>query len=137
MIADAEELIGRYLREHADVVALEARVSVKPPKTFSRPWVIVAQIAAGDRSRAPDHLMAHLMQMTCYASPTGGSVEAMLLGRVVRQALRDLTTLDEWVPSVIDLGGPRNFGPDEDFEPARDRTIVTADILLHPIMVAS
>lgn len=135
LVADAKELLGDYLRNHADIVALDAWVSVKPPANLATPWVKLSEIGLGDRSAAPDHLMSHFLQFDCYArrGRDGGAVEANLLGRTVRAAIRELAPADVpgWTPSVITLNGPRDLGVDTNFEPARDRTMVEAEILLH------
>lgn len=136
MIADAKALIGDYLRNHSGLVGLQAWVSVKRPSRLDSAWVKLSELASGDRSADTDHLVSHLLQFDCYsAKGEGGAVEANLVGRTVRAALREITPDDVpgWTPSVIMVNGPRDLGPDTNFEPARDRTMVEAEILLHPV----
>lgn len=135
MIADAKQLVGDYLRTHPDIVGLDARVSVKMPSNPDQAWVKLSELASNDHSADTDHLVSHLLQMDCYAAKGDGAIEANLLGRTVRAALRDLEPADVpgWTPSVVMVNGPRDLGVATEFEPAKDRTMVEAEILFHPV----
>jgi hypothetical protein len=137
VIPDGEKITGAYLREHADIVALAARVVGKTPDDpDSTPWVRLTQLdaSAQPNSRA-DHLTAFLFQIDCYARqrPSGGSpqAEAHLLGRTVRAALVAMPGQrgDAVVTGVRMLGHARR--PDTDFEPARERVILTVQAWMH------
>lgn len=138
MIPDGELITGAYLREHADVTALRARVTGKTPDdTDSTPWVRLTQLDAAQQPGARhDHLTTFLFQLDCYASRRGINgvprAEAILLARTVRAALvampgqRD----DAVVTAVRMIGHSRR--PDTDMEPARERVILTAQVWMHP-----
>lgn len=134
MIPDAEGFVGTYLREHPDIVALDARVSTELPRSFTKPWVKVTQLDdnAVNGSRT-DWLIEYLLQFDCYAASEGGSVGASIVSRTVRAALRDmpLTTLDDAVVTGVEfISAPRV--PDDSFEPARERYVRSVTIWAHP-----
>lgn len=137
MIVDGEKVTGDYLRAHAEVVELDARVLGKTPDDpDGRPWVRVTQLdASQDRNSRADHLTAFLFQIDCYASKSGlnGSpqAEAQLLGRTVRAALIDMPGLrgTAVVTSARIVGHTRR--PDTDLESARERVILTVQAWMH------
>jgi hypothetical protein len=133
VIPDAEKIVGRYLREHPDLVALGARVVSKTPDNVATGWVRVSQLddpAVG--GRRSDHLIEFMLQLDCYAGATGGQPEASLLNRTVRQALTDMPGehYRAVVTGVQHLSAPRL--PDSDFEPARERYARTVLVWMHP-----
>lgn len=133
LIPDIEALLGDYLRGHPGVAALQARVSVQTPSNFkTRPWVKLTLLDAPDRSAGTDWLIEPMVQLDCYASETGGTAEANLLARTVREALR---TVPQDGLAGATTSQARVFGmlrrPDGDFEPARERYILTATIPVH------
>ena len=133
MIPDAESFVGSYLRDHASLVALGARVSTELPRSFTLPWVKVLQLddpaVGGSRT---DHLIEYMLQLDCYAGSEGGSVEASLVSRTVRDALREMPGVhdDVVVTGVEFISAPRI--PDESFEPARERYARTVTLWAHP-----
>ena len=133
MIPDLEKVAGKYLREHATIVELSARVVGKaPPDTDSTPWVRVTQLdAQREPSSRVDHLISYLLQLDCYATEAGGQPQASLLGRTVRAALMDMPGArdDATVTATRILGHLRS--PDPDLEPARERVILTVEIHAH------
>lgn len=137
VIPDAEAILGDYLRDHADIQALDARVAGRTPSSQTLPWVRVTQLDATDVTDV-EHLLDHLLQFECYAGKDAmdnfvGQAEASLLGRTVRAVLRSAkgqTLGDAVVTHVSFQGMPRI--PDPDFEPARERFILTATIHMHP-----
>lgn len=135
LLPDAEALIGTYLRQHPDVQALGARVIGRTPKDTSEPWVRIQQFdnpAVGD-SRT-EHLIAWFGQFDCYAGKVGGQEEASLLTRTVRGALAVMHEASHdgaVVTGVRFVSCPRI--PDEDFEPARERYLLSAEVFLHAV----
>ncbi len=138
VIPDAEALVASWLREHPDIEALEARVAGSTPPSMTKPWIRVTQLAAPRIGRArTDHAIDYLLQLDCYAGGEAaaayeGQAEASLLARTARAVLTALegTTADDTVIGRVRVNvGPRS--PDTTLEPARDRYILTADILMH------
>lgn len=136
MIPDIEKLLHAYLRDHDDIVALSAEVVGQTPGDTDGSWVRLTLLAAPDNSSGIEHLIGFLVQLDCYSSHAGldGSPqkEASVLGRTVRAVLKDLqgTTLDGVV--ITDVGFPGMLRlPDQDFEPARERIVLTATIRAH------
>lgn len=134
MIPDAEAICGAYLREQDSLVALSVNVATQLPRTFTRPWVRVIQLdnPAVNGSRT-DHLIEYMLQFDCYAGSEGGSPEASLVTRTVREALRALpqASLDDAVVTGVQfISCPRI--PDTDFEPARERYALSALVWMHP-----
>lgn len=139
MIPDAEVLVGAYLRSHADITALEARVVTRTPETLAKPWIRYSQLDAGNEiGSTPEHLLSYLVQFDCYAGDEAmrshlGQTEASDLARSVRAALHEMPD-EEFagaeVSNVRFLSMPHL--PDQDFEPERERYILDAEITLHP-----
>lgn len=132
LIPDIEKTVSRYLREHADIIALGARVVATPPADRSTPWVRVTQLddQAVDGSRA-EHLIEFMLQLDCYAGASGGKPEASTLARTVRAALAAMpgTQNGVVVTGVQFLSGA--YIPDTEFEPARERYIRTVTVWAH------
>lgn len=135
-VVDVERLVSDYLRAHADIVALGARVVGDPPPGDLRgtPWVQVTELDAPQQGN-PDHLVESMMQFDCYAGANGtamgGQPGANALARAVRAVLGTLPGQHALgvVTGVHVMGGPRNR--DTDMEPARNRKILTAVIWTH------
>lgn len=142
-LLNAEAIIGSYLRGHADVKAMEARVLGDPPDEGNRdkPWVMVTQ--QDPRNITPtsrvEHLVAYWLQLDIYSGapdpastdPTGQG-EARKLNALVRAALVALpsATLEGAVVTAVDfLSNPRI--PDTDMEPARQRYVLDAEVTMH------
>lgn len=130
MIPDIEKIVAAHLRDAAPITDLDARVVGKTPDTLTRPWVRVTQLD-GSSDAATDHLVGFLVQFDCYAGADGGQPEANLLARTVRLVLRDLRgpVTDAVVTGVRVTGDARI--PDDTFEPARERRVITAEIYAH------
>lgn len=136
-LLNAEAIVASYLREHAGVKALGARVVGEPPDGDNRvkPWVQIVQQDASNRTRInrAEHLVAYWLQLDCYAGATGGQGEARLLMATVRAALVALprVTLEDAVVTDVEiLSNPRI--PDTDMEPARQRYIIDCEIYARP-----
>ncbi len=139
LIPDAEALVGGWLREHADIVALDARVAGKTPDSMTNPWIRVTRLDAPRLNKATfDHAIRPALQLDCYAGKAAmdaqdGQREANLLGATARAVLMSLkgTTRDD-----IAIGGVHILGdmrsPDTTREPALERVILTVEIVLKP-----
>lgn len=131
-IPDAERIVSDYLRSHADVVALATRVVGKTPDTVSTSWVRVTLLdAANEAGSRPERLIDYMLQLDCFAGATGGQPEANSLARTVRAVLHEMPGLQGGVvvTCVRFIGMARI--PDTDFEPARERIVLTATVWMH------
>lgn len=132
MIPSAEQVVGDYLREHAGVAALGARIVGTTPRDTDQPWVRITLLGDPSVDDPADHLVAGYLQLDCYAGRDGGQAEADMLRRTVRAALGDIATASH-VDAVVTgatVGGTLRL-PDQDFEPARERYVVSATVWLH------
>jgi hypothetical protein len=134
VIPFVEKEVGAYLRTHPDVVALQANVSTATPRKFEKPWVRMTLLdAPSTPNSTADHLINHLIQFDCYASSIedGAAVEANLLARSVRAALHQMPGVHNGVTvSSVRFVGMLHL-PDADLEPARERYILTAEVIAH------
>lgn len=138
VIPDAEALVGVWLREHDDIIALDARVSGHTPNTMTLPWVRVTQLDAPPIARTRlDHAINFMVQLDCYAGAEAmndhkGQRTASLLARTARAVLKALegTTADGVVVGAVRFSTHMR-APDTDMEPAGERVILTAQILMH------
>lgn len=138
VIPDAEALIGSWLREHDDITALGARVAGRTPDSTRAPWVRVTQLDAPRIARSPvDHALDYMVQLDCYAgtdamSAYTGQAEASLLARTVRAVL---TAMQGTVADDVAVGRvhftTHMRRPDVEAEPARERYILIAEIVMH------
>lgn len=139
VIPDAEALIGSWLREHGDITALNARVAGRTPDKTTLPWIRVTQLDATPIARSRlEHVIDYMIQLDCYAGSEAmsdyvGQAEASLLARTARAALKALegTTQDDVVIAGVRFTTHLR-APDTDMEPARERYIITANLLMHP-----
>lgn len=133
MIPDAEAIIGTYLRTHTQVAALGARIVGQTPSDTIEPWVRLTQLDASNEPRSrPEHLIDYLIQCDCYAGRDGGQAQASLLARTVRAALDDMPSRSHTgavVTRVKFTSMPRI--PDTDYEPARERYILSGTVHMH------
>jgi hypothetical protein len=133
LIPDAELAVGAYLRTHDDIEALGARVLGKTPADTGRPWVRLTQLDAREAGNSRvEHLIGFLVQLDCYADTDNEQGDAVVLGRSVRAALNQLpnTIVSGAVVTRVEFIGHTRL-PDPDFEPARERVIITAEIHMH------
>lgn len=128
MIPDGEKVAGKYLREHDSIEALSARVVGKTPESTATPWIRLTELDAPSVGRhRSDRLIEFYFQLDCYAGKDGGQPEAKLLMRTARAVLGEMpaATHDGVRVTGVDIRGSRRL-PDGDFEPARERVILTA-----------
>lgn len=132
MIPDGEKLLSRYLREYAPLAAEDVRVVGKPPSdTEKSPWIRVTVLDAP--SALPDHLVPFYFQLDVYATEEGGQPEAVQTALIVREALAELNrgaSLPDGVVSGAEINGYARI-PDTEFEPARERMMLTTTVYAH------
>src|SRR4051812_34534148 len=93
IIADAEMIVGKYLRDHPDI---DSRVASKLPASFTQSWVRVTQLDASNHPDSPvEHLISYFFQLDCYAGTSNdvgfnAQQQASELSRRVRAALHAL-----------------------------------------------
>ena len=136
LLPDAEALLGDLLRNHPDIQALDARVAGRTPNDAALPWVRVTQLDASDVGGV-EHLIDYLVQFDCYAGSEAmkahvGQSEASDLARTVRAVLKGAQGTVQAGTAVAHVGftGMARI-PDTDFEPARERFVLTASIHAH------
>ncbi|MGZ6587886.1 MAG: hypothetical protein ACXVHX_26750 [Solirubrobacteraceae bacterium] len=133
----AEQVLIDHLNGHADVSALDARAATKTPNTHVNPWVRVTLLDARTVGNV-EHAHDFLVQFDCFAGDAAmnahtGPMEALDLVTAVRGALDELKgqiTGAAVVSGVVFTGQHRL--PDTTSEPARDRYVLTASIVMHP-----
>ena len=135
VIPDGEKIAMAHLRDHDAIQAIcGRRVVVKTPSSTAEPWVRATQLDARNNSSARhEHLITFLIQFDCYAGAEGGRPQAVELGQTARAVLHQMPeeTFDEVVVSAVGFTSHIRL-PDGDFEPARERVILTAELVLHP-----
>lgn len=137
MIPSAEKIASDYLRDHADIVALGARVVGKTPSDTADPWIRVSLIDARNESGSKtDYQLSHYLQLDCYAGADGGQPEASTLTRTARTVLHgmpDASIAGVEVTQVTFAGMARVPDTDVD-EPARERYVLTAVVRGHEVL---
>lgn len=131
---DLEALIIGYLSSHPTVSALcSGRVSGSTPPSTKQPWVRVFLLSDELRTgSAATHAIDGMLQLDCYGSDQQGVAhgQASLLARACRQALREIP--DTGLPATVShaTASIRRL-PDTDFAPARERFVVTCELVCH------
>lgn len=135
-----EALVGKWLREHPNIVTLGATVSGGTPSTLMAPWVRVTLLAANDNATAKrEYLIDHMLQLDCYAGKTAsdahtGQAEAFMVKQTARAILTSYTgqLRDGVVITDVRVIGDARV-PDTAMEPARERYIMTIGIVCHAV----
>jgi hypothetical protein len=135
IIPDAPAIVSGVLRNHPDVMALDARVAGKLPASFTKPWVRVTQLDATNvTGGAPEHLINFYLQFDCYAGSDTDQAqsEASRLGRTIRAVLHSLPdqSLSGVVVTHVAFASDARI-PDEAFTPARERVVLDAEVRMH------
>lgn len=135
MQPDTEKLIGIYLRAQSAVTNLVGqRVSGKHPRNTATPWVKVTQIGDTAVTSRPLHLYEVRLQLDCYGGDDDATSheEASELARTVRQELSEAPDSSHTGAVISHVTfGPMSRIPDTDFEPARERFVLDANIFIH------
>lgn len=140
LLPEMEVLLAGWLREHAALVALDARVAIRRPSTMSRPWIYVQQLNATDYPRARrEHLVTYLFQLDVYAGQDAitdhtGWQTAKTVSRTTRGVLHSLrgTTQDDIAVSGVRFVDDRPL-EDTDFEPPMERYVLTVELTAHAL----
>lgn len=127
---DIEALLTTYLKTETG-----ERIVGETPSSTGSPWVRLVLLDTDDRTRPTDHLLRYFVQLDCYASVNGpaGQGEAQAIASNVRAMLLAMPT-EEFTDAVVtsvEIRGPRRLS-DIDFNPARQRYILEAEICVHP-----
>lgn len=133
LIPDAEKIVGGFLRAHADIQALAAKVVGRTPGDTGASWVRITQLDGREVGNSTvEHLISFLLQFDCYADHDNDQGDAVVLGRSVRAALNAMANTEQGgaVITRVEFVGHTRL-PDQDFEPARERIVLTADIDMH------
>lgn len=139
-IPDLEAIVGAHLRAHPDIVALNTRVAGRTPGSMTNSWVRVTQLDAADsRVSQVEHLIDFPLQLDCYAGSAAmdahsGQTQASLLARTVRAVLKSMEgqSVGGVVVTRVRFNGMPRL-PDTTFEPARERFVLTAEIMVHAV----
>ena len=135
MIPDAEAVITRHL--NTALTALAVKVRGRTPGNTVDPWVRLTLLdAPATDGSVTDHLVAAYVQLDCFAGkvPDADSPQedASLIARTARAALATIADSDHEGATVT---GCRIDGytrlPDTEFEPARERYVLTATVWMH------
>lgn len=133
MIPDVEALVGTYLREDEAVSEITDRVGGRTPRETSDPWIRITQITDEKISR-PLAFMRVELQLDIYGPEDRATAHetASTLARTVRESLDAMpeTQFDDAVVSAVTFG-PLSRVPDSDFEPPRERFVLTARVHVH------
>jgi hypothetical protein len=138
-LPDVEALVGGWLTSHPDIAAMNARVAARTPDLMTRPWVQITLLVADDVVRGLDHLVDFTLQLDCYAGETAqaaftGRLEAWLLASRVRAVLRSKEGTQGGGVVVTRVAVPGHARlPDTAYEPARERYVLTVDVMLHAV----
>jgi len=132
VIPSAEKVLGDYLRDN-----LSVDVVSRTPDDTSDPWARITLLGnpTVDRDRS-DHLIEAVLQIDCFAGEaTGGQSsqsEAEQMSLETRELLRTMseTTHDDAVVTGAVVTGTFR-DPDPDFEPARERYVMTTTVWMH------
>lgn len=135
LIPDAEVVVRAGLVASADVTALVGQEVVpQTPDNTDVSWVRITLLDAREAGASmADHLINCLVQFDCYAGVDNEQGDAVLLGRTVRAALNAMVNTAQAgaVVTLVEFVGHSRL-PDPDFEPARERIVLSAEIYMHP-----
>jgi hypothetical protein len=135
MIVDPEALVVAHLRATSAVTAITSRIGSRHPLEHDQPWVKVTLL---DEQPAPGspalHLTGPLVQIDCYAGSDRETAQARasLLARTVREAVHAMPAASHTGAVVTSSRAGMRRLPDTDFDPARERYVLTCDLTAHP-----
>jgi Protein of unknown function (DUF3168) len=131
VIPDMELIVTAYLKGETG-----ERIVAEPPSNLDTPWVRLTLLdAANEAASRHDHLLAHMLQLECYAGSTknGAQAEAHDLCVAVREALGQMEgEHGDAVVTAVRFAGMVRV-PDTKLEPARQRYILTAHVYAHAL----
>lgn len=138
LLPDMETLLTGWLRNHADIATLDARVATSTPSKMTRPWIRVTKIDANDDERSLlEQLVAYTFQIDSYSGSnamavSAGSMTAWRLSATARAVLHAMkgTVANGVTISQVRFTTDRSI-PDEAFEPAMERYVLVVEIKAH------
>lgn len=140
VLPDVEALVGGWLTASPLITGMDARVAARTPDSMTRPWVRVTLLTAEDDPASQvEYLVDYGLQLDCYAGSTSmaaytGRAEAGLLARRVRAVLKAQqgVSADGVVVTRVRFPGFARL-PDTAYEPARERYVITVEVLAHAL----
>lgn len=133
---DLEQLVIDYLAGVTAVTAITDQIGTRTPLSIDDPWIKVTTLDDAQKPGSPTlHLIDGLVQIDCYAGSarTGAKAEASALALKVREAIVAMPAASGLLGVVTSARVPSLRPlPDEDFDPARDRYILTCELVAHP-----
>jgi hypothetical protein len=134
VIPDAEAIVGRYLREDPNILALDARVVGRTPRSTTGPWIRLTQLDARAISGTEaDHLIDFYLQLDGFAGTEGDQELASRLVRSARSSLRGMRGEVEDVVVTDVRFGVFSHVPDRSFTPEVERYVLDAFVYIHPV----
>jgi hypothetical protein len=138
ILPDLEAIIGDHLRGHDAIVALDARVAGKIPRSFTRPWVRITQLDATNTARSAnaldETLVDYLLQLDVWAGSDSSFAQAQAseLARTARAVLVAMAggTFAGVVVTDVRIVSMARV-PDLDLEPPRERVVLVAQVVAH------
>lgn len=139
-LPDVEALVGGWLSAHPDIAVMNARVAARTPDSMSRPWVRITLLAEDDDAASGlEWLVDYTLQLDCYAGEVAqaaftGRAEARTLAARARAVLKGKqgSASDGVVVTRVGFPGHARL-PDTAYEPARERYVLTTEIMLHAV----
>jgi hypothetical protein len=132
LLPDAERIVSRYLREHAEVaplVAGERVYTALPANIGSAPLVLVQRIGGVPPFFRPLVLDEAALQIDAWG---GTKLDAWTLAETVRQALVSLPGVRYGaVVSGVEFG-PLRWEPDGTYKPPRPRYLADVAVYVKP-----
>lgn len=131
---DPELLLVTYLRSQTTVTDLADRIGTRTPPSTDQPWIRIALLpVTPDPGSSALHLARALLQIDCYAGRNDTQAQASLLARTVQHAIHLMPAREH--PGAVITSAQASFRrlPDTDLEPARERYILEATLILHPV----
>lgn len=135
MLPDVEVLVVAHLRATQAVIDLTTRIGTRTPSTLAGQFVKVQVLDEQQDTSSPAlHLIRALVQIDCYGSSNRDSAhaEASLLARTIREAVHAMPAATHTGAVVNAARASSRRLPDTDLEPARERYVLTCDLVLHP-----
>ena len=136
MLPDPEMLLASYLRSRDQVTEITDRIGTRTPPSTDLPWIRILTLDAtpAPTSRAL-HLAPALLQVDCYAGSQrdGAQAQASLLARTVQQVIHEMPASEHDGAVITSARASFRRLPDPDLEPARERYIVEAILVMHPV----
>jgi hypothetical protein len=129
LVPDVERVVHAFLDSAPDVAALNTRLVGRTPKDTGTAWTRISLLDERPVSPVADHIVNALLQIDIYA---GSQPDVLTHARTIRAALQGMpaaTHASAVVNAVTVIGMARV--PDTDYSPARERVILTIELVAH------